>query len=308
MDWTDEKVKLLKENYEKTPLKELANIIGVTLSAVKNKGHMLGLERDFYWSIEDDALLKKLYPHKSNRELGEILGKPASSIKSRATKVLSLKKTARCLSKTCSRVRGQQYNHFSLINTMEKAYLLGYIIGDGNICKDAYKLTVVAHIDDIETLHFFKHYLGGGSYYYPKGKDYVYYTVSSYDLIRDLEKLGIKPNKSKTVTIPDIETKLMRDLIRGLFDSDGCIYLHQDLRNSRVTITGNYNVCSYIKSLVSQELGVKGSLYKHSQNETVWVWQLGGRSQLRKFYQFLYKDASIFLARKHNKFVEAGLT
>jgi hypothetical protein len=307
MEWTDERVKLLKENYEKTPLKELANTIGVTLSAVKNKGHTLGLKRDFYWSVEEDAILKEFYSHKSNKELSRMLGKPLESIKSRATKVLFLKKTPKCLSRTCSKVRGHQVNQFSAIDTVEKAYLLGYTIGDGNICKEAYKLTVVAQVDDIEILHFFKHYLGGGYYYYPKGKNYVYYTISSYDLIGDLEKLGIKPNKSKTVTMPAIETKLMWHLIRGLFDSDGCIYLHKDLRNSRVTVTGNYNICSYIKSFVSQELGVKGSLYKHSQNDTVWIWQLGGRKQLRKFYQFLYRDATIFLSRKHNKFVEARL-
>ena len=137
------------------------------------------------------------------------------------------------------------------------------------------------------------------------GKNYASITINSYGLVTDLKKYGVVSNKAKIVKVPDISDYLMRHVIRGLFDLDGCIYISPDPRQSRASITGNQFVCSFIKDYIITILNVNGSLCKHTQNETVWTWSLGGRKQLRKLYTYLYKDATIFLSRKHNKFVEA---
>ena len=307
MEWTDEKVLFLKNNYHKETCKAISDMLGCSTVAIQVRASLLGLKNVSIWTPEEDAILKEMYSDRSNKEIAQLLNRSPGAIKVRALKKFGLLRDRESVSRVCSEVRGQARDNkfFENIDTQEKAYLLGYIIGDGNI--NGYKITITCQIDDIETFYFFEYYLGKGSFHFPKGKNYGYLAINSYQLVTDLKKYGVVPNKTKTISMPTIREDLMRHLIRGLFDSDGCMYITPDPRQSRALITGNQHICSFIKDYIITHLGVRGTLYRNSQNDTVWNWALGGRKQLRKLYPFLYQDVTIFLARKHNKFVELGV-
>jgi hypothetical protein len=51
--------------------------------------------------------------------------------------------------------------------------------------------------------------------------------IGNKEIYTDLLKLGVYPNKSLTVRMPDIPTLVLRDFLRGYFDGDGCVNLYR---------------------------------------------------------------------------------
>lgn len=116
-------------------------------------------------------------------------------------------------------------DYFHTIDTELKAYLLGWVAGDGCIKKDGLQLEI--HKDDIEILHLFKIALSSNA---PIRKHSVHNTVkliiNSVYIVKDLlhhlnlNKAGKKFDK---ITLPNIPDELQWHFIRGLVDSDGSV-------------------------------------------------------------------------------------
>jgi intein/homing endonuclease len=51
--------------------------------------------------------------------------------------------------------------------------------------------------------------------------------IGNKEIYADLLKLGVYPNKSLTVRMPDIPQFVLRHFVRGYFDGDGCIDLYR---------------------------------------------------------------------------------
>lgn len=51
--------------------------------------------------------------------------------------------------------------------------------------------------------------------------------IGNKEIYADLLKLGVYPNKSLTVRMPDIPPVVLRDFLRGYFDGDGCVNLYR---------------------------------------------------------------------------------
>ena len=118
----------------------------------------------------------------------------------------------------------------------------------------------------------------------------------------DLLKLGISSNKTMSVNYPSIPENLQSHFMRGVFDGDGCVSIHHDKRDN--SDRGQVNICSgsfeFIKEYVDNMVrycGVKKNNIRQ-QKGTYYVIDWGGLSDVESFYEFLYKDANIFLKRK----------
>jgi hypothetical protein len=197
---------------------------------------------------------------------------------------------------------------FSHIDTQDKAYCLGFILGDGSVSKDAYYVNVTLKEDDVEILHYFKYVLQTSTrvYCYLE-KEIVTLKINSKRLVSDLIGHGVIPNKVRSINIPIIRSDLYVDFIRGLFDADGCIYVNKKKSNDpRVTLAGDIVTCSWFKGFVEDSLGVHVSFYGGSPSNCKYS-TISGRNNCARFAKWLYKDANFFLSRKYNKFVEAGL-
>ena len=123
----------------------------------------------------------------------------------------------------------------------------------------------------------------------------------------DLDKLGISSNKTMVVKYPDISKKLQNHFIRGVFDGDGCISLRTDKRDNKQR--GQFNICSgsydfikeyYDKLVIFANLGGKNKI--RCPKGTYYVVDWGGLSDIENIYDFLYKDANVFLKRKKETF------
>lgn len=147
-------------------------------------------------------------------------------------------------------------DYFSVIDTPEKAYLLGLIQTDGNIRQSNRnaELNITQHKDYAwyieDMLLDFSEYIGK-----TQDKNCLQLQIGSKRIVHDLISIGIIPNKTKEQTDDDID-KLWEsvpdsykpDFIRGLIDGDGHVSFFIQKRG--VNESCNIGFCSTNKHLV----------------------------------------------------------
>jgi len=192
-------------------------------------------------------------------------------------------------------------NYFESIDTEDKAYFLGFIVADGSVNSISNVIQITQREPDI--LYEFKRYIKyEGDLIKSKNRDVFDIKISSSKMKSDLLKLGISSNKTMSVNYPSIPENLQSHFMRGVFDGDGCVSIHHDKRDN--SDRGQVNICSgsfeFIKEYVDNMVrycGVKKNNIRQPKG-TYYVIDWGGLSDVESFYEFLYKDANIFLKRK----------
>lgn len=96
--WSRDEVELLKKLYPNRNPQEVAEKIGRSLYAVREKAFRLGLKKNGYsgWLKDDVELLRKLFPNRSTRYVADKLGRSLSSTADKAYQ-MGIKKTKRYL-------------------------------------------------------------------------------------------------------------------------------------------------------------------------------------------------------------------
>lgn len=194
---------------------------------------------------------------------------------------------------------------FDVIDTEEKAYWLGFLMADGNVNYVNYTLDIALKLSDKEHLNHLKKFLNATHTIKErtlivKGKEHkaARLSVNSKILVQDLMKHGCVPNKSLILKFPDIDIKLIHHFMRGYFDGDGSIYARK---------TGDYEGFTF------SVLGTSDFLNKYEEyldvNPTkrdmcgkAYNMRHSGNRKVRNIFEFLYKDATIYLKRKYDVF------
>ena len=200
--------------------------------------------------------------------------------------------------KKCSYKTDRSYNNpFTETSTPTSAYLFGYILGDGNINErrdNYYTLNVTskdkAHLVRIRGLFgkdttILKHTRDD--------KEWWSIDIPDKTICKRLLELGISKRKSTEPSNVNYEWlgDNYRHFIRGLFDSDGYTNTRSGLF---LEIVGHD---SYIKRVY--ESNPDNWIYKYTP--TLSSIHLKGTAEQKKFiYEYLYKDATIWLQRKRD--------
>jgi hypothetical protein len=266
------------------------------------------------WTEKEIKKLKKLYPFYSNRELSQIFSRSSESIrwKGRTLNLVKDTETLRRVSSECCRKYTLNENYFENIDTPDKAYILGFLLGDGCICKNGFQLSISLHKKDVEILNYIKEQLNADApIKKEKNVNKVYLRVFSYKLINDLAKWNMLPLKTYTLELPDIQENLQSHFIRGLFDADGCISVRPSNRTGygkfcyELNMRGTKEELEKVNEIVDAQVDIGKKVVYH---DGWWpIWRLNGRIQISKVAKWLYQDAPFYLSRKYNKFTEAGL-
>ena len=207
-------------------------------------------------------------------------------------------------------------DYFEKIDTEDKAYFLGFIVADGCVRSEKSKrMKLKLKIDDchiLETLIKKINYLG--KVYLHKSGKFCELALSGSKIVEDLHNLGIYQNKTMSVKYPNIPKNLEHHFMRGVFDGDGCISIHKKRPDSRdTTDRGQVNICSGSKSFIETYVDRLNEVCGITKNKircpkgTYNVIDWGSFSDIEKFYDFFYKDATVFLERKKKTF-EAAVT
>lgn len=204
-------------------------------------------------------------------------------------------------------------NEFKVIDTPEKAYVLGFIYSDGCIGEynHSYRIDIVQHkdeeylIDKIQQLFpFFKK-----SNYTNKGMAFELVN-NQKALFEDLKALGVYPNKSNenryNLRFPNIAKELQSHFIRGYFDGDGSVY-KQKVGNTKIEIGGTcyYMITDIIKILYDNKITVNlRCKYAESGIRTLDFYILYTSSDKisKQFAEYIYKDCGdLYMKRKYDK-------
>ena len=206
-------------------------------------------------------------------------------------------------------------DYFKIIDTEHKAYWLGFLIADGYLCTSKNRLELCLAKIDKEHIELFKKDLESEHKIQLKecilnNKIFYAYRINITDkqISQDLQKYGFNNNKSYEAYIPFdyIPLHLMRHFIRGLFDGDGCVYTHKEKSGNIAT---NIIICTTISCKMINDIticlkkylniDVKYGINKDSNPVDINIYK---QEDMWKFYNWLYKDATIYLQRKYDKF------
>ncbi|MBU1067538.1 hypothetical protein KKE60_07100 [Patescibacteria group bacterium] len=191
----------------------------------------------------------------------------------------------------------QNLNHefFKNIDTDEKAYWLGFMLADGNVRSNLKGLSLKLHIKDKNHIEKFQECLQAEDYKITYYKDNVGIEIYSKYLVNDLISHGVVPKKSLVVEWPkNISQELDYAIIRGIFDGDGSVFIPKD-KIITYNIAGTYNLLNIIK----EKLSLSNKL---SKRPGCYVLKQAGRNVCKKFYDYIYKDATVWLPRKRKIF------
>jgi intein-encoded DNA endonuclease-like protein len=211
---------------------------------------------------------------------------------------------------------------FDIIDSEEKAYVLGFFYADGNnYIKDvhSYEVSVGLQEEDKLILEKMRDLLSPQTKlkftdYSDKGwKNQFKLKINSKLLSEQLTKLGCVTAKSLTLTWPEwlIDPELQRHFIRGYFDGDGSLYAKKPTKTGQIDwgwqITSTNNFCTEAKKLIGQYVNVHCSqslAHSNLDNNITATLSIGGNVQVKQVLDWMYKDATIYMDRKYNKYQE----
>lgn len=209
-------------------------------------------------------------------------------------------------------------SYFDNIDTSNKAYIMGFLHSDGsnNINKSTISLSLqekdkeileqireeIGSTKPLEYLDYSAKHDFGYSY-----KNQYRLNVFSKHMCEELNNKGITPNKSLNIGFPNwLPEDLISHYVRGVFDGDGSIY--QSFRNDNnkpitLTITATESFCEELKKVCKQILNINAGIYDAScHNGVTKVFTISGRNIAKKFLDWIYKDADLYLQRKYDRY------
>lgn len=196
-------------------------------------------------------------------------------------------------------------NLFDAIDTEEKAYWLGFFYADAYNHEKRGRVVIELAEKDREHLIKCAKFFGQPREPFKmlknKGK-YVAYRLelnSKYLCLR-LKNLGCPQTKSLILDFPNwIDCNLIRHFIRGYFDGDGSIYIHQNQLHLSIISTKSFLL--HTQCHLTKNIQINSQLrYESDNNENIWTLYSGGTKQTLTFFNWIYADATIYLDRKYN--------
>lgn len=199
---------------------------------------------------------------------------------------------------------------FEIIDSEIKAYTLGLLMSDGNVSKKGNTISITLTKDDSYILEIINNKLldNKGNLCLSHKEDKKPRIVLQFNgkkIKKDLAKYNVIPDKTNiltSITNDDIPKELFHHYIRGLFDGDGvCSYYTSHKRQCvRIGFCGKqYDFVNNYKMFLVNTLKLNST----SLFNTGGCWQVswGAAKDIQAFYDYIYKDATIFLGRKKKK-------
>lgn len=204
---------------------------------------------------------------------------------------------------------------FEKVDTEEKAYFLGLLMADGCVYfskTSMYSVELCLQEEDKATVqafaNFFKatppipvEHIKAQFHYSPTFRANVF----SKKLCKDLIHLGCVQRKSLVLKFPtwiEDTPELLPHFMRGYFDGDGCIYIpKKKTPQPAFSIVGTYDFCKHFNEMLVKYAHVNST--KIDQNNNLFRNTHAGKNQVQKIFEFLYKDATIYMERKYQIFI-----
>lgn len=197
-------------------------------------------------------------------------------------------------------------SYFSIIDSKEKAYILGYTLADGYINNSS--LEYGCALSDKELLYFIAEqlnisvridtYLNKACRRFPRAR----ISIGNKHIVSDINRLC---NSKENKTFPRIRQDLQSYMLLGFFDGDGCItWGHRKDRNriwQKVNFTGSYKLLLAIQKYLEKN-NITSSL-RPKGLENCYVLEISSKESVLNTLKLMYgKEDLIVLKRKFDKY------
>jgi transposase-like protein/intein-encoded DNA endonuclease-like protein len=237
--------------------------------------------------------------------------KEGMTIKDLSDKYNIIEGTINLWIKPVARKRGVQNSigiedFFDNIDSEKKAYYLGWIMADGNVSIYNNQYSLKLHIG-FQDKHIIDDFLKDiKATYIPKEKESIlnttgkkhksyYVSLTSKHMIESLISLGVIPNKTGKEFIPNIPKRFLKDFLRGFFDGDGITSIGE--KNKIGFVSSKYMIIQILE-LLKWNL----SIQPHHTTPYIYYFLTSSKDKIKDLYNYMYKDANVFIKRKHDRF------
>lgn len=219
--------------------------------------------------------------------------------------------------------------YFDNIDNQNKAYILGLLYADGCNYENNGIIKIDLQTDDEDILIKIKNeikYNGNLKYYeqpdkyfpdtnkFYKCKKQVRLLIRSKQMSEQLALKGCVSNKTYILTFPDeniLSKKLIRHFIRGYMDGDGGISYWIDNKNTghkkfQINFCGTTDIIKTISQIIGKEFKCSPAIsdrFPDRNNNNLQVC-ISGNKKCKEILDWIYNDASLFMNRKYNKYLE----
>jgi hypothetical protein len=193
----------------------------------------------------------------------------------------------------------------------DKAYAIGLIVSDGSLHKDRPLITFTSK--DIDQIHNFQTCLGLdghriGSNVSSTGNKSFRIQFTDHTFYKYLIKIGVSPNKSKTISRVRVSYMYFNSFLRGVFDGDGSCFVYKDKRwpdakSGYISFaSGSKTFLLWVQDELFNILNIRGSITTDKVGRT---YQLKFATKESKILaKYMYSRAKIYLNRKRLKINE----
>lgn len=205
------------------------------------------------------------------------------------------------------------YTYFDVIDTEIKAYMLGFIIADGNVStrNNQYSLKISLQrqdrylleklLSELDCTNAINDYTKQTTFAKSE-HDYSYISITNKHLVSALIELNVVPRKTGIEKFPLIKEDLIRHMIRGFFDGDGTACYTDKTRT--FGFIGNKVIIDQIKVALN---GKWDDVTEQAHWATDGLYQVTSSKYdtIKSLYDYMYSNATFYLERKKNKFEDA---
>lgn len=193
------------------------------------------------------------------------------------------------------------------------AYAIGLLTTDGSLSIDGRHINLTSKdLDQIQTfarILNLKNKIGRKYSSYAHEKKYFQIQFGNVKFYRFLQKIGLTPNKTKTLKSLTIPDRYFADFLRGHLDGDGCTYSYWDKRWKSsfmlytTFVSASLNHLEWIKDTIKNLYEVEGRI-KFSGKSTYQL--VYAKNASVKLLAIMYYSSHIpYLKRKYSKILKA---
>lgn len=190
--------------------------------------------------------------------------------------------------------------YLDIIDTHEKAYILGLLWSDGCNHRNNNSISLSLKYPDEYILHEIAKLLN----YNPligKDKNQRVLTIYGKYISDKLESYGMVANKSLTLEFPTIiPDEFINSFILGEFDGDGSIWKLKTGNSCDIEFMGSQNMMEGVANTLNRLCGIgKPNIVKKIN---IYHIRYSKKENIEKIKNFMYKNSTLYLKRKKDLF------
>lgn len=210
-------------------------------------------------------------------------------------------------------------NYFDKIDNEHKAYWLGLLLADGFLSNSGHatesfgislsikdKYILEEFVKDLESTYTVKEYIGK-SKFENSCTDFAYakILIKSKQIFKRLIEYGFTVKKSYNGIVPEkhIPDDLKIHFIRGYFDGNGGLSIGSGSHLYTLDFTGTKEIITWILKYFDKENLKLQERHPDRDNNNVSI-KISGDKQIYSIMSRIYKDATIYLTRKYDRYLK----